>query len=101
LDVHFDVHLVVAKKYSIADARKNLPGVVNDAAAGVDVQLTRRGEPVAVLVSITRYERLKGHRGDFANAYAAFPEKFPQGSGIEPRFLRGLRDRICGRKVGL
>ena len=88
------------QQYSIADARKNLPGLVDEAEAGAEVQLTRRGRPVAVVVSIDQYERLKASRTTFAEAYRNFRQKFPEGTqGIGTRYFKGLRDRQSGRKV--
>ncbi|HEY8172014.1 MAG TPA: type II toxin-antitoxin system Phd/YefM family antitoxin [Dehalococcoidia bacterium] len=90
------------KQYSIADARRSLPTVVDEAESGSEVQLTRRGRAVAVVVSIEEYERLKAHRTTFAEAYAAFRKEFPAGGeGISPRTFRALRERGRGREVDL
>ena len=90
------------QQYSIADARRNLPSLVDEAEAGCEVQLTRRGRPVAVVVSIERYERLKASREDFAEAYRAFRREYPEGSsGLGSRYFESLRDRASGRKVTL
>jgi prevent-host-death family protein len=90
------------QQYSIADARKNLPGLVDEVEAGAEVQLTRRGRPVAVVVSIDQYERLKASRTTFAEAHRNFRQKFPEGTqGIGARYFKGLRDRESGRKVEL
>jgi len=93
---------VVAKEYSIADARRNLPEVVNAAETGAQVRLTRRGKAVAVVVSVSEYERLKRERVSFAEALAKLRERFPEGSGgMGPRYWASLRDRGHGRKVVL
>jgi prevent-host-death family protein len=90
------------QQYSIADARRNLPGLVDEAEAGAEVRLTRRGRPVAVVVSIDQYERLKAHRSTFADAYRDFRQQFPEGtSGVGPKYFRDLRSRDAGRKVEL
>jgi prevent-host-death family protein len=92
----------MAKQYSIADARRNLPTVVDEVAAGSEVQLTRRGRPVAVVVSIEEYDRLKAQRTTFGEAYKAFRRKFPEaGGGISSRHFRSVRDRGRGRPVDL
>jgi prevent-host-death family protein len=92
----------MSKQYSIADARRNLPTVVDEVASGAEVQLTRRGRPVAVVVSIEEYERLKAQRTTFAEAYEAFRKRFPEGaSGISARYFRSVRDRGRGRAVDL
>ena len=90
------------QQYSIADARKNLPSLVDEAEAGSEVQLTRRGRPVAVVVSIDQYERLKASRATFAESYIAFRRRFPEGTtGFGSRYFNSLRDRSSGRKVVL
>jgi prevent-host-death family protein len=92
----------MSKRYSIAEARRNLPTLVNEAESGSEVQLTRRGRPVAVVVSVEEYERLKAPRSSFAEAYQAFRAKFPAGpGGVSPRYFRGLRDRGRGRRIDL
>lgn len=45
---------------TIADAKNNLPKLVHSVEAGEDIQLTRHGRPVAVLVSQARYQRIFG-----------------------------------------
>ena len=90
----------VAKQYSIVDARRNLPSLVNEAEAGSEVHLTRRGRAVAVVLSVEEYERLKAHRVGFSEAYGEFRKRFPVGKeGIAPRYFRALRDRGVERKV--
>ena len=101
-DVHSYVHLGMACRYSIAQARAQLPAIVDLAAAGREVELTRRGEPVAVIVSTRELERLRGCKADFPTAYKRFMEKFPsKGAGVDKRFARSLRDRTIGREVVL
>ena len=90
------------KQYSIADARKNLPAVVDEAQTGSEVQLTRRGRPVAVVVSVDQFERMKAERTTFADSYREFRRRFPEGkAGISARYFKGLRERGAGRKVDL
>jgi prevent-host-death family protein len=48
--------------YSIAEAKNNLSGLVHEAEQGRPVRLTRRGKPVAVLISTEQYERLSKPR---------------------------------------
>jgi prevent-host-death family protein len=88
-------------QYSIADARKHLPALVDEVAAGNDVQLTRRGTPVAVVVSIAEYQRLKAGKKTFSEAYADFRSKFPEGHGVEPEYWDAIRSKDPGREVDL
>ena len=96
----------MSKRYSIADARRNLPSLIDEAESGSEVELTRRGRAVAVVVSVEAYERLKLQRSGFGEAYKAFREKYPAGrvageEALGPKYFRGLRDRARGRKVEL
>ena len=44
---------------SIADAKNQLPALIHQAEAGKPVTITRRGKPVAVVVSVQEYEHLR------------------------------------------
>src|SRR5438093_6140383 len=83
----------MSRRYSIAEARSRLPSIVDQAEAGVEVELTRRGQPVAVLVSRREFERLRGKRLHFGDAYRKFLEKYSLDEiGLEDGF-RGVHPR--------
>jgi prevent-host-death family protein len=90
----------MAKKYSIAEARDNLPGVVHEVERGTRVELTRRGKPVAVLLGLVEYERLAQGRRDFWDAYQEFRREFDLATlGIEPdEIFHDVRDASPGRE---
>jgi prevent-host-death family protein len=89
-------------KYSIADARASLPTIVDQAEAGMTIELTRRGQPVAVVVSRREFERLQGNTPHFGEAYRAFLDKYPlEEIGLEDDFASSTRDKTPGRKVTL
>lgn len=92
----------MSQRYSIAEARSRLPKIVDEAEAGVEVELTRRGQPVAVLVSHREFERLRGKHSHFSDAYRKFLEKYSlEEVGVEDDFSASTRDRTTGRKVSL
>jgi prevent-host-death family protein len=92
----------VERQYSIGDARRQLTRLIEEAEAGSEVQLTRRGSPVAVLLSIDEYARLKAPRQSFSLVYRVFHDKYPEAApGVGPRYFRTMRDRSPGRQVGL
>ena len=62
----------VRKRYSIAEARDQLPGIVHEVEQGAPVELTRRGKPVAVIVSIDEFDRLASKRRGFGEALEEF-----------------------------
>ena len=86
--------------YSIAEARANLPTLIDQVEAGVTVELTRRGKGVAVMISVNEYRRLRNKRTTFQDAYQKFLKKHSLAEvGLEKDFARKLRDRSPGRKV--
>jgi prevent-host-death family protein len=44
---------------SIADAKNRLPALIHQAEAGEPVTITRRGKPVAVVLAVQEYERMR------------------------------------------
>ena len=61
-------------RYSTTDARRKLSAIIREAENGKEIELTRRGEPVAMLIGIRAFKQLKSTQGDFATAYRKFRE---------------------------
>ena len=92
----------MAKQYSIAEARANLPTIVDQAEAGQEVELTRRGKAVAVVVSLREFERLRGTRPRFGDVYREFLANHDLSEvGLDEGFPIVTRDKSPGRKVDL
>jgi prevent-host-death family protein len=93
----------MAQRYAIAEARANLPSLIDEVEAGATIELTRRGEVVAVMLSISEYQRLSSRRVGFQDAYQEFLKKHsPEDVGIDAAALsKQARDRSPGRKVPL
>ena len=92
----------VSKSYSVADARAHLPDILDDVEAGKDVQLTRRGRAVALVLSPQRYDMLRSERTNFGDAFRAFLGRHaPEEIGLDPDFFASIRDREPGRRVRL
>jgi len=92
----------MSRRYSIAEARTNLPTIVDQAEAGLTIELTRRGKPVAVVVSLREFERSRNDRVRFGEAYGKFLKTHVlEDIGLDPDFSVTLRDRDVGRKVRL
>ena len=88
------------KSYSIAEARDNLAAIVHDVEDASTVELTRRGRPVAMLISVREYRRLRGESKDFWDAYTGFREGVDlEALGIGPEVFEGLRDPSAGREA--
>jgi prevent-host-death family protein len=92
----------VARDYSIADAKDHLPEAVRAAEQGDTVTLTRRGKPVAVLLSIDRFRGLERSRPDFWELARDLRERAAsEGAIFEKDDFEGLRDRSPARDVDL
>jgi prevent-host-death family protein len=93
----------MSKKYSIAEARNNLAAIVHELEAIDSIELTRRGSPVAVLLSKEVYDRLQAGNTGFWHAYKNYAKQINLSElKIEPaEIFGGLRDHSAGRKVQL
>jgi prevent-host-death family protein len=90
----------MADKYSIAEARQNLAALVHDLEKKERIELTRRGEPVAVLLSIHAYRRLAAPKTAFWDAYEAYRQSHDLAAlDITPEVFEGVRDQTPGREM--
>ena len=73
------------------------------AESGKAVELTRRGEPVAVLIGRRQYERLTMKYRGFSDAFGDFAREFDLVElAIDPdELFARARDEIHGREVNL
>lgn len=83
-------------------ARDQFARLVHEAERGTPIEWTRRGQPVAVMVSVAEYRRLSGASHGFTRALQSLraglsPQELSElSSALEP-----VRDRDIGRAVGL
>lgn len=90
------------KTASLAAVRDRFTAFVRDVENEGPVTLTRRGEAVAVLLSIDEYQRLSEARPTFTTAYADFLAKFdPAGDGVTGDEFPAEREGSTGRPVEL
>lgn len=91
---------MATQSFSIAEARHDLAAVVHQLEHQPRIQLTRRGKPVAVLLSLREYERLTADTRDFWSTYAAFTANvdLPE-LAIDPQLFTEGRDRSSGRTL--
>lgn len=89
----------MSKQYSIAQAKDHLPGIVHEVERGSRIELTRRGQPVAAIVSIDDYRRLPSEQQrDLWEAIQRFRESVDlEELDIGPEYFDALRDRSPGR----
>ncbi len=90
------------KTYSVAEARQNFARLIRSAERGKAIEITRRGEPVAVLLSAAEYLALTGERPLFIEALRHLRERLDiEDLGIGDEEFEGLRDGSPGREVAL
>ena len=90
----------MSRRVSIADARNHLTRILRQVEDGEIIEVTRRGEPVAALIPMSEYRRLRAEPPSLARAAESFRET---AGAKELRLLEGtldgLRDRDPGRDV--
>ena len=90
------------KQFSISEAKNRLPTIIHYVEKGPYIKLTRRGKPVAVLLSIQAYERLSRKHTGFWSAVSEFRRKFDDEEiEISDGDFKGLRNLSTGREVVL
>lgn len=91
----------MAKQVSIAEARDTLPSLVRAVEQGHPVELTRRGKPVAVLVSNIEYQRLTSGSRDLWSAIETFRATHDLSDLDIEEVYSNIRDTSPGREVDL
>ena len=92
----------MTRKYSVAEARSSLPAIIDQAESGLGIELTRRGKPVAMVISVREFERLRGDGAGFGAAYRRFLETHSlKEIGLDDDFFASGREKGRGREVSL
>lgn len=87
-------------RYSIAEARNHFAEIVHDLKRVPQIEVTRRGRPVAILISVEEFEMLRAGSVTFTSAYEAFRNTFDLAKEeIEPQVFEDLRDPSPGREM--
>lgn len=96
------LYIAIMKRYSVADARAHLPSLIDEVEAGKEIELTRRGKPVAVVVSRGEYARMRSRRRRFGTLYEEFLRRYSlREIGVESDAFEGVRTHDEGRRVDL
>ena len=91
---------MAATKVSVAEARQNFARLIRRAQQGKAIEITRRGESVAVLLSASEYLSLTGERPSFAEAIDRIRKRLDVNElGIGDEEFEGLREESPGREV--
>ena len=91
----------MTNRHSIAEAQRNLPALIREAENGNEVELTRRGEPVAMLISYRAFRHLTSIRRGFVAAYRDFTTNIAISNlELNPDELFGdVREETGGREI--
>ena len=93
---------MAATKVSVAEARQHFARLIERAQQGKTIEITRRGEPVAVLLSASEYSAITGERPSFIDAMSQVRERLGVDElGIGDAEFEGLREESPGREVSL
>jgi prevent-host-death family protein len=93
---------MAASKVSVAEARQNFARLIKRAQQGKTIEITRRGEPVAVLLSASEYSAITGERPSFIGAMSQVRDRLGvEDLGIGDAEFEGLREESAGREVSL
>ncbi|WP_339376827.1 type II toxin-antitoxin system Phd/YefM family antitoxin [Nostoc sp. 106C] len=92
---------VMSQQYSIDQVPRNLDKIFQKVEQGESVQITRKGEQVAVIVSAAEYERLIRRKPGFWESMEQFREEMiEEGTEINPdEVWHDVRDNSPGRQV--
>jgi prevent-host-death family protein len=90
------------RRFSIAEPRHDLAAIVQELESRDHIELTRRGEPVAIMLSLREYRRLAAGREKFWDAYRRYRETADLSRlGTEPEIFEEIRDPSPGREARL
>lgn len=87
------------KQLSIAEAKNRLPAIIHGVEEGEAVELTRRGRPVAVIISSREYKLLTHSGEGYWQALNKFRQNLQKGDfTIADADFAGLRDQSPARE---
>jgi prevent-host-death family protein len=89
-DSHLNGYVMAMSNYSVAEAKNNLPKLIDRALSGEDVTITRRGEEVVEIVVKRRPARTK-----FDSAWFRKHQVVPKNQDPEfdsDKLIRRMRD---------
>ena len=87
-------------RYSVTQARNRFAAIIHSLESQPRIEVTRRGRPVAVLISIEACERLRSTQADFWASYQAFRAAHDLDSlDLGPELFAHARDRSPGQEA--
>jgi len=77
---------------TISQLKNHLPQIVHEVENGEDIQITRHGKPVAVIVSLDRYKQSFASGKGIYSAWQQWRTLYPQSNGLTDQELENMRD---------
>ncbi|MBU4054146.1 MAG: type II toxin-antitoxin system Phd/YefM family antitoxin [Proteobacteria bacterium] len=91
---------ILKSQFSIAEAKNKLPSIIHQVEKGPPVKLTRRGEAVAVLLSVHEYQLMEQKSRGFWSALMTYRQVNQDGKvKIADADFESLRDPSAGREA--
>lgn len=78
---------------TIAELKNRLSEMVHKVEKGHDLQITRHGKPVAVIVSLPRYQQAFVSGKGIFTAIQRYRQQLPDAEGFTDKELKQLRDK--------
>lgn len=78
---------------TISHLKNHLPEIVHDVESGNDIQITRHGIPVAVIISLERYKSAFSSEKGIYNAFQRWREIYPDANGFTNEELENMHPR--------
>jgi prevent-host-death family protein len=92
----------MTKTFALESVDGRMEEVLREVEAGNTAELTRSGEPVAVILSLHEYHQLAAGQPAFRDALDRFlASRAESVEPLEDSDLEGLRDRSPGREAAL
>ena len=87
-------------QYSTQQLNQNLPEVLEQISLGHPIEITQEGEPFAVILSSSEYQRLTATKSSFWHSLQEFYSNNDlEELETEPDIFADVRDRSSGREV--
>lgn len=78
---------------AISTLKNHLPELVHQVEKGDDIQITRHGKPVAVIVSLERYNHAFSTGRGIYHASQLWRKQYPDNSGFSDIELQDIHER--------
>jgi cellobiose PTS system EIIB component len=93
--------MVMSQQYSIEQIPINLDKIIQGVEQGEQIEITKQGKPVAVIIAVTEYEKLLHKKQSFWESIEQFRKEYNvEAAEIDPdEIFAFVRDKSTGREV--